>query len=172
MNSQKPLWAAALLAGSLALSLPAMAIQPGMYVGGGLGSGHDVALDQDSSAYKLFFGYNFTPYLGLEVAYVNLGNDYTDLFGIDFTQDGAAFELVGNLPLGPTVDLFGKIGIFSWTVSGNYYYAYDTGTDNTYGMGISFLVAPRLRLRAEYERFTDIAGGDVDLISASLSYHF
>lgn len=172
MFSKKYVMPALLLAGAMSLPLPAIAAQPGMYFGAGLGSGHDVVLDQDSSAGKLFFGFNVNPYIGMEVAYVNLGSNYTDFYGESFTQDGATFELVGNLPLSPYIDLFGKVGLFNWTVSSNYYYASTSGTDNTYGFGISAQVAPRLWLRGEYQTFMDVAGGDVDLISASLSFHF
>ena len=172
MLSKKYVLPVLLLVGSVSLSLPAVAAQPGLYFGAGLGSGHDVVLDQDSSAGKLFFGFNVNPYIGMEVAYVNLGSNYIDYYGDKFTQDGASFELVGYLPITPYFNLFGKVGLFNWTASSNYYYAYDTGTDNTYGFGLSAQVAPRIWLRGEYQTFMDIAGGDVDLVSASISFHF
>jgi len=172
MVTNKYILSALLLAGTMSLSLPAMAAQPGFYFGAGLGSGHDVVLDQDAAAGKLFFGFNVNPYLGLEMAYVNLGSSYLDYYGDEFTQDGASFELVGYLPVTPYFNLFGKVGLFNWTVSSNYYYASSSGTDNTYGFGLTGQVAPQIWLRGEYQRFLDIAGGDVDLVSASIEFHF
>lgn len=173
MFSKKSMTTALVLAGSMSLPLGAEAAQPGFYVGGSLGQGQDVVLDQTSSAYKIFGGFNVNRYLGMEVAYVNLGSNYVDRYGDTFTQDGGSFDLVGHLPIGPNVDVFGKFGIYNWTVSSNYYYYASThGTNNDYGFGIDAQVAPRIWVRGEYQKFLDVAGGDVNLASVGLSYHF
>lgn len=174
MSKLKTSLNALLLASIIGIAPSAHAADPGFYFGGGLGQGDDKVLDQTSAAAKLFVGFNMNPFLGLEFAYVNLGSNYVDIYGRDFTQDGGSFDLVGYLPLSPFVDLYARGGIYNWTVSTNTYYSYGarSGTSNDYGFGISTEVSPRLRLRGEYQKFLDVAGGDVNLVSVSLAYHF
>lgn len=161
-----------LLAGTLSLAPAAHAARPGFYYGIGVGQGNDVVLDQTQGAAKLFGGFNLNRFLGMEVAYVNLGSNYIDYNNNYFTQDGISYEVVGYLPISPYLDLFGKVGLFSWTVSDNYYYASATGVNDVYGFGLSTRVSRTLWVRGEYQRFLDVAGGDVNLASVSLSVHF
>lgn len=174
MLSKKYIASSVLLAGAMSLPLAANAAQPGFYFGAGLGQGSDVILDQTSAAAKLFGGFNVNRFLGMELSYVNLGSDYCcDAYGNTFTQEGVSYELIGYLPVTPYVDLFGKVGLFSWNVGSNYYYyASEQGTNNDYGFGISAQVSQRVWLRGEYQKFLDVAGGDVNMASVSLSYHF
>jgi len=177
MLNAKSLTSAGLLAASLSLPLSALAAQPGFYLGGSIGQGDDVVLDQTSAAYKIFGGFNFNQFLGMELAYVNLGSNYCcDNLGSRFTQDGGSFDVVGHLPISPYVDVFGKVGIYNWTVSSNDYYyysnAYTQGSSSNYGFGLEAEVSPRLWVRGEYQKFNDVAGGDVNLASVGMSYHF
>ena len=173
MLSKKVIVSSVVLAGAMSLPLYAQAAQPGFYFGAGLGQGNDVVLDQTSAAAKLFGGFNVNRFLGMELSYVNLGSNYVDYYGYGFTQDGVSYEFVGYLPVSPYVDLFGKVGIYNWTVSSNYYYnASTSGSDSDYGFGLSAQVSQRVWLRGEYQKFQNIAGGDVNLASVSLSYHF
>lgn len=48
----------------------------------------------------------------------------------------------------------------------------DDGTDLTYGFGVNIGVSNQMSVRAEWENFTDISGGDVSLISAGLTFNF
>lgn len=173
MLNKKYLVSGILLAATMSLPFTAHGAQPGFYIGAGLGQGDDVILNQTSAAYKVFGGFNFNPFLGLEVAYVNLGSNYVDSFNNTFTQDGSSFDIVGYLPVSPYVDIFGKAGIFNWTISNNYsYYAYSQGTSSDYGFGIDAQVNRQVWVRGEYQKFVDVAGGDVNLASVSVSYHF
>lgn len=121
--------------------------------------------DSDDNAWKVFAGYRFLPYLGLEAAYIDFGrpNDRFDTSGTDGNYrvklSGFAPSLIGTIPLGP-VELFAKVG--------QYYYDVDTRIDldspgpdvNTshsrndfiWGGGVSAVVLERLELRAEYEK--------------------
>lgn len=151
-----------------ALGLPAMAsaVQPGVYFGVGLGSADDEILQETATGSKLFGGINVTRFIGVEVSYINLGEYVNGAI----EQDGLAYELVGYLPLNYNVDLFGKVGMFNWEVRSGPYYV--RGTDPSYGAGISVILNPNVNLRGEWQLFTDVDGGDVDLYSASISYHF
>ena len=166
MSHPKAILSGLLLATSLSLPLVSQAAQPGLYLGVGLGSADDVVLDETSAASKVFAGINLNQFLGMEVSYVNLG----DYVNGNITQDGVAYELVGYLPLSPYVDIFGKVGAFNWNVSSGSLSS--RGTDSDYGFGISAEVSPRVRLRGEYQKFQDVDGGDVNLASVSVSYHF
>lgn len=173
MSRKKQLVSAALVAGAISLAPAAHAAQPGFYAGAGLGQGDDLVLNQTSSAYKIFGGYNVNPFLGMELAYVNLGSNYVDAYNYGFTQDGVSYELVGHIPVGPSVDVFGKVGLYSWTTSyNNVYGASGQGTDNDYGFGLSARVAPQIWLRGEYQKFLNVAGGDVSMASVSMVFHF
>lgn len=174
MSGTKYLISAALIAGAISLTPTAEAAPPGFYVGGGIGQGNDMVLNETSSAYKIFGGYNVNPYLGMELAYINLGSNYTAVNnGYRFTQDGVSYELVGHLPIGYNLDVFGKVGLFNW--SNSYTYTYGSsiqGTNDDYGFGLSARIAPQLWLRGEYQKFLDVNGGDVNMASVSMSYHF
>lgn len=151
-----------------ALVLPAMAnaTQPGVYLGAGIGTAEDEILQETSGAAKLFGGLNITRFIGVEVAFINLG----DYVNGAIEQDGLEYSLVGYLPLNYHVDLFGKIGMFNWEVRSGPYYV--QGTDPAFGAGINVMLNPNVDLRGEWQLFTDVDGGDVDLYSASVSLHF
>jgi OOP family OmpA-OmpF porin len=121
--------------------------------------------DSDDNAWKVFAGYRFLPYLGIEAAYIDFGNpgDRFDSSGTDGNYDvnvsGFAPSLIATVPLGP-VELFAKVG--------QYYYDVDTHidldspgpdidtsysrNDFLWGGGVSLVVIERLELRAEYEK--------------------
>jgi len=119
-----------------ALGLPAMAnaVQPGVYFGAGIGMADDEILQETATGSKLFGGINLSRFIGVEVAYINLG----DYVNGAIQQDGIAYELVGYLPLNYNVDLFGKVGVFDWEVSSGPYSV--RGTDTSYGAGISVIL--------------------------------
>lgn len=144
----------------------ASAVQPGGYLGFSLGSADDDVFNESDTGYKLVAGYAVNQNLGAEIAFVDLGSYINGL--VD--QYGVSFQGVGYIPLGSNLDLFGKFGLFSWTFDVGF--ATDDGTDLTYGFGGNLRMGKQLSLRAEWERFTDISGGDVDLLSAGITYHF
>jgi OOP family OmpA-OmpF porin len=180
---------AAAVAAALALWTAQASAEPGFYLGGSVGNstleaddnfeldGTDVSLDFDESdtAYKLFGGYMFNDYLGVELAYVDLGEPEDDFsadggeISVDLSAEFTGFtaDVVGQLPLGP-VDLFAKVGLVSYdaeldisatdgvvTESGS---LEDDGEELHYGLGAT-LNFGNFGIRAEYEMF-DI--GDID----------
>lgn len=151
----------------------ASAVEPGGYFGFSLGSAEDDILNESDTGYKLVAGYTVNENLGGEIAFVDLGSYpiYDPFFGpLTLDQYGVSFQGVGYLPVGSNLDLFGKFGLFVWTVDVGF--ATDDGTDLTYGFGGNLRMSDQLSLRAEWERFADISGGDVDLLSAGITYHF
>lgn len=170
----------------------------GFYVGGGIGqfnlnvdnfndidSALSNVLDSDDNAWKIFGGYRFNPHFALELAYIDLGQPGDQLtssgshgnYRVDI--GGFAPSLVGILPVGP-VELFGKIG--------EYYYDVDTRidldspgpdidtshsrNDFIWGGGVSFVVAQRVELRAEYEKIEIKNAADSDALWLNAAWRF
>lgn len=152
-----------------AMILPLNAVQaaqPGAYFGMGVGSAHDDILNEEDSAFKFYGGVNLSPNIGLELGYVDLGSYANGAL----TQDGVSYELIGYIPLAHNIDLYGKAGFFSWEVADNF--GSNTGTDPTFGVGLQAQIQQHISLRGEYQTFLEVDGGDVDLYSASINFHF
>ena len=168
-----------MLAAVLALSSSASA-QTGGYIGFGAGQADDKVLNETDQGFKIYGGWQFSPYLAVEIAYIDLGSYKVpgNSYGATFDQYGFTAQFVGLLPLGESgVSLFGKAGMNLWSIdryNNSYYYssADDSGTDLAVGAGVQIDFHRHMGLRAEWERFYDVAGGDVDLITASFFYRF
>lgn len=155
------------------------------------------ALDDDDrdTGYKLFGGYQFTPNLGVEAGYFDLGN-----FGYrattvpagtlngDMRVKGLNLDLVGTLPLAGRLSALGRLGVVSVRASDNFSatgavrmpYASASPSKRSAGLkaglGLMYDVTDSLAVRAEVERYRikDAVGnrGDVDLLSVGLIYRF
>jgi opacity protein-like surface antigen len=176
-------WLAALLAlmgvASYVLCPRAHADQNyGPYVGAGAGE-YNLRIDnattlgqaidgyhEHDTAYQLFAGWRFLPFLSLEGQYMNLGTNRGYAGATEVTNKiyGWAPWVVGTLPLGPTAPVVGPIELFA--KAGEYWYNYHTdiitplgqyeSTSNTYnhfvwGGGIGVVVAQRIPVRLEYD---------------------
>ena len=170
----------------------------GFYVGGGIGQFNlnvdnfdDIddaigdVIDSDDNAWKIFGGYRFNRHIAVELAYIDLGEPGDQLTSSGSNGNyrvnigGFAPSLVGILPVGP-VELFGKIG--------QYYYDVDTRidldspgpdidtshshNDFIWGGGVSFVVAQRVELRAEYEKIEIENAGDSDALWLNAAWRF
>jgi len=151
---------------SVSITPSAFAVEVGPYFGFSLGTADDDILNEDDSGFKIFGGTNLSEQYGFEIAFVDLG----EYVGGAISQSGLAFDLVGYFPVAQNVDIFGKVGLFLWTVDIGPFS--DDGTDLTYGFGVNVGIANQMSVRAEWENFTDISGGDVSLVSAGLTFNF
>lgn len=152
-------------------------------------------LDDDSTGWKVFGGYQFSKNLAVELAYTKLGK-----FSFDATVTGSggsggpypvdeygevkpecwSLSAVGILPVGNNFSLLGKAGICRWddnayAYEGTYVYPErSTGTDLTFGLGAKYDATQNLGVRAEWERFNNVVHDreSVDLFSVSLQYNF
>jgi OOP family OmpA-OmpF porin len=149
----------------------------GFYLGGGVGNfnleinrARDIddavrRLDDSDTAWKVFAGYRFNPYLSLEGAYVDFGrpSDTFDADGTsgDFTAHLSGFspQLIGTVPVGP-VELSAKVGVYyididtSIDIDSVDEADFDTSTreeDFMYGVGIGATLFQRLNAKLEYE---------------------
>jgi hypothetical protein len=167
------------LVAALALSsVPALAADNGIYLGGSIGQSSlqvdDFSYDADATGYKLIAGWRFLDWLAVEGNYIDFGSGDDSVSGAEIKSeaDGVSLSAVGFLPIGP-VDLFARVGAVDWSAdlsSPGIGSASDDGTDLTYGVGAQFRVWS-LSIRAEYEIF-DIEDVDVDMISVGVTWTF
>ena len=133
--------------------------------------------------FKIFGGFEFTPNLAVEMAYVDLGElAYSGSFsGTPVTNGrlettGFNFALVGTFPVSSSFSLFAKGGIFGWLAEarditgGSPFVGRDEGGDVSFGLGAAFHLDRNLSLRAEWEYFE--ANDSITLLSAGLAYRF
>ncbi len=142
------------------------------YVGGsfGVSDAHDRdVFNGTEEGWKLFGGAQLHKNIGLETAYIRLGDAVTSL--IIASLDGLAIEGVGIIPIGEKGAVFAKAGLFLWK-AGFITLAPETGIDPTFGVGGQYAFGNNWAVRAEWERFSDVGNSDVDLFSASVLYRF
>ena len=142
------------------------------------------SVDGKDTGFKIFGGYQFNQYFGLDLAYVDLGKaSYSgSFFGTPVTGGkvevwGLNISAVGTLPLNPSFSLFGKVGLFSWeaeasdVTGGVPFSAKDDGADLSIGLGLSYNFTKNVSARVEWQRFMmDVA--DADLLSVGIVYKF
>jgi OOP family OmpA-OmpF porin len=157
------------------------------------------SLDDSSTGWKVFGGYQFNKNWAAELAYTDLGKFSMNADVSGGLGGGAGTEYaqvkptcwslsaVGILPLGNNFSLLGKVGVCRWddrfsaheTVAGmEYPYpdgdSYSKGTDLTFGLGAKYDVTKNYGVRAEWERFNNVVHdqSNVDLLSISFQYSF
>jgi OOP family OmpA-OmpF porin len=135
-----------------------------------------VACDDKDSAWKLFGGYSFNRYFGLEATYINWGEATGTVGGpqhISAEQTSMGIAAVGSLPLGPQFSVFGKAGFLvteqevrsstsSTTTEGE-------ETEFHFGLGARFRFTPGWAARAEWERTDKLK---VEMLSIGVEYRF
>jgi opacity protein-like surface antigen len=139
----------------------------GFYVGAGVGT-FDVEIDDiedigttvesfegDDTAFKVFAGWRFMPWLALELNYIDLGGPEDTIAGqkVEIDLTGFAPYLIGTLPLGP-VELFAKVGYYFYDIELNEESIKsidESDEDLAYGAGIGITFFEHLHARLEYE---------------------
>ncbi|WP_303907976.1 outer membrane beta-barrel protein [Thiohalomonas denitrificans] len=139
-----------------------------LYLGAGVGWADvdEPGLDDDDTGYKIFLGYRAMEWLDAEVAYTNLGD-----FG-SIEPDGFQLSGLARFAVDPSIDIFGKAGLYAWDSSDSGLDFDDTGVDPVLGFGGHYQLDGRFGVRAEYERFYDVDDADIDLFSVSATYDF
>jgi OOP family OmpA-OmpF porin len=159
-------------------SLPAVAVDNGIYLGASAGQSglqvDDFNYDASATGYKLIAGWRFLDWLAVEGNYIDFGSGDDTVAGtkIETDADGISLSAVGFLPIGP-VDLFARVGAVDWNAdlsSPGFSSESQDGTDLTYGIGAQFRVWS-LSIRAEYELF-DVSDADLDMISVGVTWTF
>jgi opacity protein-like surface antigen len=185
---------AALAVAALAAAATAQAQdnESGFYVGGGVGT-FDVEIDDfddvdatidrydsDDTAWKAFIGKRFNPYLGLELAYVNLGSPDDEIAPdteVTIETDGFAPYVVGTFPIG-WFEVFAKAGYYWYEtevrLSSPLGSASDSDSDSTFtwSAGVGLNVLERINIRLEYEQFDFDAADDAKALWLTGAYRF
>ena len=144
-----------------------------------------VDVDDENAGVKVFGGYNFNQYFGIEGGYVYLG-EYDSTFNITapvaeasaVNSDvyGLMFAGVASFPITNNAKLFGKLGLFRWesdsSINSNLYAVVDDdGTDVMFGLGANYKVTDNALMRIEWERYA-LDKSDIDLFSIGMQYNF
>ena len=129
--------------------------------------------DGKNTGYKIFGGYEFNPYFGVEISLVDLGKVKYSGSYVGFPVTGGKVDVVGLnssavgiVPVNESFSLFGKLGIFAWEASWSEFSggvptkAQDNGADLSIGAGFIFNFTKNFSARLEWERFK--AGGGED----------
>ena len=185
---------------------PAAAQDPGLYVGGSVGYSQFkdscknlvVTCDDHDQAWRLFGGYQFNRYVGLELGFANLGA----ATGEGITNTGAqgvftraveeAWDLtaVFSIPVTGRLSALARVGLYRERTTQDESIVgqaptHNAGTNSgfSYGAGAEFRLGP-IGLRAEWHRYenvgvgsTTLGGGltsedDIDVFSVGLLWRF
>jgi OmpA-OmpF porin, OOP family len=197
MNKTRNTAIAALAA--MTLGVPSVGLaqgaDSGVYIGGSFGqsqskdactgvSGAGVSCDDKDTAYRLFGGYQVSKHFAVEVGYHQFGEATANFGNFRATIEATAFDAVavGILPVANNFSVFGKIGLyqgdteFTSNIPGVTNES-KSNTDLTFGLGVQFDLAKNFAIRAEYQKFQDMGGGnigevDIDVMSIGALFRF
>jgi hypothetical protein len=157
----------------MACTASTLGIAGPFYVGGSYGNTtlqadvSNIDFDADDPGWKVFAGFRFLRFLGVEGGYVDLGSPSDGNISVDLK--GWDVAGMGILGLGP-VDIFAKYGAFRWdsdvTNAGS-----DSGTDQVYGVGLGFHFG-HIGIRGEYEKFDVDNTDDLYMVSVGFEWRF
>lgn len=193
MNASRLLAAAVLSLGALLAASQASA--QGFYIGGSIGQsdaddGNAIpdlitsgTVDGSDTGFKFFGGFQFNQNLGLELAYVDLGEaTYSGNFlgapvtGGSVETTGFNVSAVGTVPVNPSFSLFGKVGFFMWEAkarditAGAPFSGSEDDVDLSFGFGAAYHLNKNFSVRAEWEQFEAV--DSISLLSIGVAYKF
>lgn len=185
-----------LIGASLALGAPAAFAQaqtgiPGWYVGGSLGEANisDIncppgfTCDDKDTAWKIFGGYQINRTFAAEIGLTDLGEFGRNAGPVVLPIESQAWDLVGvaSWPLGNQFSLYGKLGLYYADTKANSNIGPsgdETNTGWTFGAGAQYDFTRNVGMRAEWQRYNDVGGGnvggksDVDVLSLGVLFRF
>lgn len=123
-----------------------------------------ITCNDEDTTWKIFGGYGFNPYFGIELGLVDLGERPASVTGLGAaTAHFRVLEtlLVGTLPIGERFSVYGKAGIFQWDADysfppGAAGAADSNGKDFTYGLGVKYRFTRNAALRLELQRYNKV----------------
>ena len=166
----------------IAAAIAAPAFAGNAYIGGSVGRAeHKVSIeglnlsDSDTGA-KIVGGYQFTPMVGVEAGYADLGKIKIAGGGESVGAEPKSFYLAatGTMALSPVVNGFVKLGAArnrTEVFAAGPGYAYSAKRNDTSllaGIGASYVINKQLSLVAEYEHFGKVLSEDGESLKADL----
>lgn len=156
-------------------SAPALAQEPAWLVGVGIGyqksddncpgaAAAGVTCDDKGMTWKIFGGYQFNSYLGVELGLADMGDRTAVVGGVGVVNaQFRIFEslLVATLPVSERFAFYGKAGVYLWDADFDSpavspVKADANGNDLTYGLGVRFNLTRQAALRLEWQRYNDV----------------
>ena len=154
----------------------------------------EATMKDSATVWKAYFGAYFTPFLGLQVGYANLGNaDVKASANVSpgeeaaFVKDlaasqpdlgkGVQLSVTGRFPVSENITVHDWLGIFIWenessaTLDGRNVTETTSGTNFVLGAAAEYRLNYELGLRVEFERFNQ-SGDAVNVFGASVAYYF
>lgn len=136
----------------------------------------DEAFDGDDTVYKVFAGWRFNPFIGVELDYIDLGGpeDTIEDVRVKAEINGFAPYLIGTLPLGP-IEGFVRVGYYFYDVEINgedLGSVDDSGEDLVYGVGVGLTFFEHIHARLEYEIIDVSEVDDANAIWLSGAWRF
>ena len=185
--------ALAVAAIAAATSAQAQDNESGFYAGAGVGT-FDVEIDDfddvddtidrydsDDTAWKVFGGWRMKPYLGFELAYVNLGSPDDEILpdtDLTIETDGFAPYVVGTLPIGDWFEVFAKAGYYWYDIEAQISTPIgslsedDSDSTFTWSAGAGLNIFERVNIRLEYEQFDFDTSDDAQALWLTGAYRF
>lgn len=150
---------------------PAMAADNGFYVGAGVGYDQVDAgggWDGGDFAWKLFVGYDFIKYFGVEIEWIDGGSPKSD--GITADISAWNFSAVGRYPFDDSFNVFAKLGAMDWEANPDRGFSDENGTDFSWGVGAGWNVTEHFELRGEYQGADILEGADIFMLSGAYRF--
>ena len=143
-----------------------------------------VSKDEKDTTWAVSGGWMFTPVVGLEVGYRNLGevsarasNGVTTV-SADAELDGFMIGGVFRIPVGAKVSIVPRVGLYVWETKGRGFINGvqvetfdDDGTDLYFGIGADYNFSRRAFAGAHFARF-DVDGDEVLVFELRLGFRF
>lgn len=149
-------------------NLPGIAVADGhWFLGGAIGTANidesidGFQFDSDSTSYRVFGGYQFNNYFGLEAGYLDLGSfDEQVLVNgaivpVSADADGFTFAAMGRAPVGEKLALHATVGSFFWDGANMIAGVDDNVSDANifFGVGLSVSLTKNMSIRGDAVRY-------------------
>ena len=117
----------------------------------------------------------------MELGYTDLGEVSASGPGGSASIESSAFEVVavGMMPIADKFSIYGKLGMYrgETDASGPGGSISESTTDLTFGIGARYDFTRNLGVRAEWQKYSDVGGGDIgeadiDVISVGVIWKF
>jgi OmpA-OmpF porin, OOP family len=141
--------------------------------------------DTKDTTFNISGGWMFTPMIGIEIGYRDLGEVSGSMTApgvtstVTFEAEGFQLGAVGRIPLGTSAfSIVPRVGLFKWDVKGRGVVngvqvssLDEDGTDLYFGVGADYSISKNLHVGAHWARF-DLDDLDVDVIELRVGWRF
>jgi|SRR5690242_4024603 OmpA-OmpF porin, OOP family len=119
--------------------------------------------DDTNTSLGVFAGYQINRIFSAEAGYTNLGKvtfGGASIKGDAWEASGVAMLALGN-PFPEPLRLYARLGAYRANLKGNAGTGKETNSELTYGAGVQYEVTPKIAMRAEWQRYRSVGGGDL-----------